>query len=186
METKTNSQNAHTTWKRQQFITYKFVKNNQKSTVYSSGISISPARIPSRIAEGCFSSIVQPTDCAVPRTSFTVPERVFAIDRGLIARATLMIDSRETSPRCFTEKSTRSNPCLLGHLSESPRTMLFAQLKDGTRRKATKMGTEMENRHGTSGSWLTARTGGWVPLGVSPTLCRTHRFSISFGPVECL
>ena len=98
----------------------------KKSTIYSSGISILPERISSRIAEGCFPSIEQPTDCAVPRTSFTVPDRVFAIDRGLIARATFMIDSRETSPRCFTENSTRSNPCLVGHHSESPRTVLFA------------------------------------------------------------
>lgn len=50
---------------------------------------------------GGWPSIVHPTDCAVPRISFTVPARVLASERERIIRAILIISSRGMFPVCL-------------------------------------------------------------------------------------
>src|SRR5258706_12725508 len=68
---------------------------------YSSGISMSPLLTWSMTSCGGWPSIVHPTDCAVPRISFTVPARVLASERGRITRAILIISSRGMFPVCL-------------------------------------------------------------------------------------
>merc|ERR1719318_727624 len=47
---------------------------------------------------GSWPSTVQPTDCAVPSTSFMVPENSLAMDLGLITLAAAMMSSMEMFP----------------------------------------------------------------------------------------
>lgn len=60
-----------------------------------------PSLISSITSCGGFPSTVQPTDCAVPKTSLTVPAKFLAIDLGLICLAMLRISSNEILPLCL-------------------------------------------------------------------------------------
>ena len=62
---------------------------------------MSPELIESMISCGGWPSIVHPTDCAVPRISFTVPAKVLASERGRMIRAMLKISSRGMFPVCL-------------------------------------------------------------------------------------
>jgi hypothetical protein len=82
------------------------LQRNPKSSppdrpVYSSGTSMSPESIFSMTLCGGWPSIVHPTDCAVPRISFTVPARVLASERGRMIRAMLRISSKGMFPVCL-------------------------------------------------------------------------------------
>lgn len=66
-----------------------------------------PSLISSITSCGGFPSIVQPTDCAVPRTSFTEPDNCFAIDLGRICLAIATISSKERFPLCLTENKKK-------------------------------------------------------------------------------
>lgn len=70
--------------------------------VVHTGTSSWPLFIASIQSCGAFPSMVQPTDCAVPRISLTVPEKCLAIDLGLISLAMLKTSSIEIFPSCFT------------------------------------------------------------------------------------
>lgn len=84
-----------------------YVRQMIKSlTIYSvcchcSGTSISPPFIFSMMSCGLTPSTVQPTDCAVPSTSFTVPSNFRAMDRSRMTRATAKISSRVRLPLCL-------------------------------------------------------------------------------------
>uniref|UniRef100_F1L5Q5 Large ribosomal subunit protein uL11 n=1 Tax=Ascaris suum TaxID=6253 RepID=F1L5Q5_ASCSU len=71
----------------QQCISNHYVQENNQS----SGMTMSPLLIASTTSCGCWPFTVQPTDCAVPRISFTVPSSFLAIERGRICLAMLMI-----------------------------------------------------------------------------------------------
>jgi hypothetical protein len=72
-----------------------------KPVFHSSGTSISPALMASMTSCGFLPSIVQPTDCAVPRISLATPERSFARDFERIVRAISKISSRAMLPECL-------------------------------------------------------------------------------------
>merc|ERR1719203_2025136 len=69
--------------------------------IYSEGQSMVPSLMPSMTSWGSIPSTVQPTDWAVPSTSFIVPENSLAIDRGAITRAAAMTSSMEMLPLCW-------------------------------------------------------------------------------------
>lgn len=69
--------------------------------VYSSGTSISPASMASMTSCGGRPSMVQPTDCAVPRISFAPFASVFASDFDRIVRAISTISSNVMLPECL-------------------------------------------------------------------------------------
>merc|ERR1719495_1349459 len=50
---------------------------------------------------GFMPSTVQPTDCAVPKISLTVPDSSRDMDRSLMMRAILTISSKFTFPLCL-------------------------------------------------------------------------------------
>lgn len=66
------------------------------------GIVRVPSLISSILSWGWESSTVQPTDCAVPRISFTVPDRLRAMERCLIVRAISITWSMVILPLCLT------------------------------------------------------------------------------------
>lgn len=74
--------------------------------IYSEGTSIDPSFISSMISCGGRPSTVQPTLCAVPKISRTVPFNSRAIDLGLIVRAMDMMSSKVMLPLCLTEIRT--------------------------------------------------------------------------------
>lgn len=63
-----------------------------------------PLLISSIRSWGALPSIVQPTDCAVPRISLTVPESSRAMDLGFITLAMVMTSSNVMLPLCLTGK----------------------------------------------------------------------------------
>merc|ERR1711956_139680 len=69
--------------------------------VYSEGQSMVPSLMPSMTSCGSIPSTVQPTDWAVPSTSFIVPENSLAMERGAITRAAAIISSMEMLPLCW-------------------------------------------------------------------------------------
>ena len=69
--------------------------------IYSEGQSMVPSLMPSMTSWGSIPSTVQPTDWAVPRTSFIVPENSLAMDRGAITRAAAMMSSIVMLPLCW-------------------------------------------------------------------------------------
>lgn len=75
--------------------------------VYSAGTSTAPELTSSMTSCGARPSIVQPTLCAVPRTSFTVPDNSRAIERFLMVRAMLRMSSNVILPLCLTKMNEK-------------------------------------------------------------------------------
>jgi len=69
--------------------------------IYSEGQSMVPSLMPSMTSWGSIPSTVQPTDWAVPSTSFIVPENSLAMERGAMTRAAAMMSSMEMLPLCW-------------------------------------------------------------------------------------
>merc|ERR1712066_486788 len=82
----------------------KFVQvlvRKRSCSIYSEGQSMVPSLMPSMTSWGSIPSTVHPTDWAVPRTSFIVPENSLAMERGAITRAAAMMSSMEMLPLCW-------------------------------------------------------------------------------------
>ncbi len=79
-----------------------FEGNTTKQYTYLDGISMAPASISSQTSLGHLPSTVQPTLCAVPSTSFTVPTKSRAMLFARIVRATSIIAFSVTLPLCLT------------------------------------------------------------------------------------
>lgn len=105
--TKTSSNNNNYCWMR--FIGCLQLACEKEEMKIHTSISISLSLILSMISCGGCPSTVQPTDCAVPRISFTVPANLRAIDRGLMVLAISIIWSIVRLPLCLTVDQMRYN-----------------------------------------------------------------------------
>lgn len=75
-----------------------------RSKCVYAGTSIAPELMSSMTSCGARPSMVQPTLCAVPSTSFTVPDNSRAIERGRMTLAMLRMSSNVMLPLCLTER----------------------------------------------------------------------------------
>lgn len=83
--------------------TFFIVSTNLFCFVYSEGTSTAPLFTSSMISCAGRPSTVQPTLCAVPKISLTVPLNSRAIDLGRITRAIEIISSNVILPLCLTK-----------------------------------------------------------------------------------
>merc|ERR1711972_414002 len=80
---------------------YRYYVRKRSCSFYSEGQSMVPSLMPSMTSWGSMPSTVQPTDWAVPSTSFMVPENSLAIDLGAIILAAAIMSSMVMLPLCW-------------------------------------------------------------------------------------
>ena len=142
-----------------------------------------PSLMPSMTSWGSIPSTVQPTDWAVPRTSFIVPENSLAMDRGAITRAAAMMSSMVMLPLCwmfftFFRSLGGSFSALMTRAAAEGTTEQVACLKVDFQEKLSETFTSSTCSGSSAGQWpwaLSSRR--------SPWRCR-HQSSLETDPVD--